>query len=174
MIGESSPGDIDAALRQMNISQHVLMKDLYRHGSAIHACTDITGFGLLGHLGEMLNNHQELRIHLDAGTLPIYQGVITLLKKGVASTIAPFNRKAWQLLDGDVQITNTCTREILELLVDPQTCGPLLVACNAEAAKKLQSTEKWTHIGNAIPKQIQVKGNTQANHDKNTKRARQK
>lgn len=52
MAGAARPGWIDAALETMQRSQAPLVELLAAHGC--HACTDITGFGLLGHLGEML------------------------------------------------------------------------------------------------------------------------
>jgi len=52
MAGAARPGWIDAALKTMQRSQASLVELLSAHGC--HACTDVTGFGLLGHLGEML------------------------------------------------------------------------------------------------------------------------
>jgi len=52
MAGAARPGWIDAALETMQRSQAPLVELLAAHGC--HACTDVTGFGLLGHLGEML------------------------------------------------------------------------------------------------------------------------
>ena len=64
----------------------------------INACTDITGFGLLGHLSEMLevtNAHQfkmdlePVKIVLELDKVPTYQGVKELSDKGFESTLAP-------------------------------------------------------------------------------------
>ena len=69
----------------------------------IHACTDITGFGLLGHLGEMLQNTQELTIQLDGAAIPAYPGALELLERGFSSTLA-LDRSAWQWLESTVQL----------------------------------------------------------------------
>ena len=62
MAGAAHPTDLDRALQVMNHSQHHLVKALHQYKD-IHACTDIPGFGLLGHLGEMLN--EDVRLKLD-------------------------------------------------------------------------------------------------------------
>ena len=123
-----------------------------------HACTDVTGFGLLGHLGEMLGSQPAVQIQLDGERIPAYAGSLNLLGQGWASSLAPANRLAWRWLDpsadGDqasVTVEGAHDQALLELLVDPQTCGPLLVACDPAAAANLSREEGWYWIGNAAP-----------------------
>ncbi|MFN7223837.1 MAG: selenide, water dikinase SelD [Paracoccaceae bacterium] len=84
------------------------------------AMTDVTGFGLAGHLWEMLEP-AGLGADLSLSALPILPGAEALAAQGIASTLAPSNRAAldWRV-DGP-----TCPRR--DLLFDPQTCGGLLV-----------------------------------------------
>ena len=149
MAAAGSPDHLDAALTVMAQSQHGLVDQLRAQGAEIHACTDITGFGLLGHLGEMLQGSTPLRVTLSAAKIPVFDGVLSLLEQGYASTLAPSNREAWHWLDGPVQLNKTPGRAMLELLVDPQTCGPLFVACTRGAAKELTAQGPWTWIGTA-------------------------
>ena len=132
----------------MSQSQHPLLEQLLELGDALHACTDITGFGLLGHLGEMLAG-SDMQVELDATAIPAYDGVLELLDKGLASTLAPANRRALALLDRSISLTGQSPSGLLELLVDPQTCGPLLVSCSKPAAMTLISQGPWTQIGSA-------------------------
>ncbi len=176
MAGEVCPQDLDAALAQMTISQHNLLAPLrileakHAGASTIHACTDITGFGLLGHLGEMLHasnlkRHQTdlnpLRLTLEAQAMPSMQGAVRLFEAGFSSTLAPANRHNWRLLEpntnkeaapieilwGDIAAGHGQRQALLELMVDPQTCGPLLVACSTKIAAELLSDGPWQRIG---------------------------
>ncbi len=131
MAGAAEPEWIDAALTQMDRSQAPLVELLAVHGC--RACTDITGFGLLGHLGEMLRAAaQPLRVELTAAAVPVLPGAWQLLEQGFSSSLAPANRGAWAELEaGRVALAAAPGRAegpLRELLIDPQTCGPLLAA----------------------------------------------
>ncbi|MBN2759427.1 MAG: selenide, water dikinase SelD, partial [Rhodobacteraceae bacterium] len=88
------------------------------------AMSDVTGFGLAGHLAEMLG--EGLSAKLDHAALPVLDGAVGLAGQGVRSTLAPANRSAlrpeW---DGPMA----------DLLADPQTCGGLLAAVPAAQAE---------------------------------------
>ena len=149
MTGATKATDLDAALKGMAGSQHTLLEQLEPVRGDIHACTDITGFGLLGHLCEMLQNRTGLKILLDGAAIPAYSGALDLFERGISSTLAPSNRTAWCWLDGPVQLQQPPSAALLELLVDPQTCGPLLLACSSKAAAQLTQKGPWLRIGNA-------------------------
>ncbi|MFN9530366.1 MAG: selenide, water dikinase SelD, partial [Cyanobacteriota bacterium] len=149
MAGAAQPEWIEEALAQMQQSQAPLVALLAAHGC--HACTDITGFGLLGHLGEMLACPPEspgwassgvpaaggLVVDLEGAAIPAFPGARALLARGYASTLAPANAEALALLQGEVHL---CSPAPEALLIDPQTCGPLLAAIPQEqAAAALQA-----------------------------------
>jgi selenide,water dikinase len=160
MTGAAPAPALDTALEQMATSQHPLLEQLLElqseHPHAIHAATDITGFGLLGHLGEMLRN-PGLKVVLNGPEIPALPGALALVAKGYASSLAPANRRAWGLLDNgsvDLQLNGIDPgskehQALLELLVDPQTCGPLLISVQTEIAEQLkaQPQSPWTDIG---------------------------
>jgi selenide,water dikinase len=141
--GAARPEWIETALDTMETSQAVLLELLAAHGC--RACTDITGFGLLGHLGEMLAGAAPgTRVRLEATAIPAMAGALELLEQGFASTLAPANARALALLDGPVELVESdmgsdaaasAGRQARRaLLIDPQTCGPLLAALPAETA----------------------------------------
>ena len=174
MAGAAHPKDLDTALSQMQTSQHPLVEQLtaleQQHPGELHAATDITGFGLLGHLGEMLGDTptsgDPLQVTLKGPAIPSLPGALALLSEGHTSSLAPANRRAWQLLDpqshqngtasvtlnlGSLQAGSQDHRALLELLIDPQTCGPLLISAAPPLAEALmnQDPQGWWLIGSA-------------------------
>jgi selenide,water dikinase len=132
MAGAARPDWIDAALITLEGSQAPLVEILMAHGC--RTCTDITGFGLLGHLGEMLEGSAaDTTVVLDSAALPALEGVAELLRQGYASSLAPANAAAYALLEGPVRLREPGGEAAerawrRDLLIDPQTCGPLLAA----------------------------------------------
>jgi selenide,water dikinase len=92
------------------------------HDLGIVAATDVTGFGLAGHLIEMLvASRRAAELHLDR--IPILDGAAELIAAGVESSLTPANRAV------EKQIACTAEqrqRSVYQLLFDPQTCGGLL------------------------------------------------
>mgnify|MGYP001351610224 CR=1 FL=1 len=95
-----------------------------------HAMTDVTGFGLAGHLDELLRA-SGMGADLDLAAIPVLDGAESLAAAGIASTIAPANRAA--LLGRIAAPRGPRT----DLLFDPQTAGGLLAAVPAAAAPAL-------------------------------------
>ncbi|MCP9916672.1 selenide, water dikinase SelD [Cyanobium sp. ATX 6F1] len=146
--GAARPEWIDGALALMGQSQAALVELLA--GFEVHACTDVTGFGLLGHLGEMVQASRrvdpQLTVALEAAAVPALEGALELLGLGFASSLAPANASALALLEGPIQWVDSCapdgvSRRAQEgLLIDPQTSGPLLVALpGSQAPEALQT-----------------------------------
>ena len=104
--------------------QHPLAKASAILRARATAMTDVTGFGLAGHLWEMLEP-RGLGADLSLAALPLLPGAEGLAAQGVASTLAPSNRAAldWQI-DGPIGPR-------MDLMFDPQTCGGLLVTLPA-------------------------------------------
>ncbi len=166
---------VDNALLHLTESQHVRFEDLQEkslsstYESSIHACTDITGFGLLGHLGEMIkaSNANRLKEHLPlvkvnlfGSDIPALPGVKDLFKAGYESTLAPSNRMFLELLDsnnnspplielshGNISTNIEQLSVLRQLLVDPQTCGPLVISCEQKLANYLIKNNSWHRIG---------------------------
>lgn len=94
-----------------------------------HAMTDVTGFGLAGHLDEIVSASGAIGATLDLSAIPLFDGALALATAGVASTVAPANRAA---LIGRMAAPTTPTAA---LLFDPQTCGGLMAAVPAAVAQ---------------------------------------
>jgi len=99
------------------------------------ACTDISGFGLAGHLLEMLDaSGVSARLQLDA--IPALPGALPLLEAGLRSTFHPQNAALARRLEGTAVGEGAVRRE---LLFDPQTSGGLLIGVDPECAGELVS-----------------------------------
>ncbi len=177
MTGAARPEWLDDALALMQQSQAPVVEILAAHGC--RACTDITGFGLLGHLGEMLASApapKALRVELIAEAIPSLPGAIELLQTGYASSLAPANAAALGLLEEQVVLTASAASQsathqsaashskvhlskahqsaanktaLLGLLIDPQTCGPLLAALPAERGEAAVAALRAAGFGQA-------------------------
>jgi selenide,water dikinase len=101
--------------------------------SRAHACTDVSGFGLAGHLLEMLRA-SDVRAHLDLDAIPVLPGAATLLESGLRSTYHEQNAALRRELEGAMGDRRR------ELVFDPQTSGGLLIGVAAPAAEALVTT----------------------------------
>jgi selenide,water dikinase len=117
---------VEAALAAMRQSNRAAAAILIAHGA--HAMTDVTGFGLVGHLGEMLAA-SGADAELDLSRLPLYAGALALARAGIASTLLPENLSLGRLVRGE---TDAATRA---LLFDPQTSGGLIAGVPSERAE---------------------------------------
>lgn len=90
----------------------------------VHACTDITGFGILGHGLEMARG-ANVTIEMQYDRLPFYPNALDMYRKGETTGSNKANR---QLAEGGWDASNSLTAEAEELLFDPQTSGGLLLA----------------------------------------------
>ncbi len=120
---------------------------------SVHALTDVTGFGLLGHLLEMCRGSQA-GARIEFGQLPLHPGVLELAHKGVASGASNRN---WASYGQDVKLADRLDGAARALLTDPQTSGGLLAACAPDAVDEVlgvfrnEGFERATAIGRIVP-----------------------
>jgi selenide,water dikinase len=102
----------------------------------VHAMTDVTGFGLLGHLLEMCRGAQ-LTAHVRMSSVPLLDNVLALAERGFVTGASGRN---WASYGTSVQLAPGVTSSQQALLCDPQTSGGLLVACAEEAVGEVMTT----------------------------------
>lgn len=102
----------------------------------IHACTDITGFGFLGHALEMAEG-SGVSLEIWAQQIPIIQSSIQLARDGIIPGGAYRNASH---IGPSVSFTDSIKQEIQDILFDPQTSGGLLFSVSAEQAEDLLHT----------------------------------
>lgn len=99
------------------------------HHYEIHACTDVTGFGFLGHLSEMIN--EEISAEIDSISIPVIRGAIHCAEEFLLTAAAQRNRNH---VGARVEFLPWIPFSMEELLFDPQTSGGLLFAVKPEQA----------------------------------------
>ncbi|UWQ81287.1 selenide, water dikinase SelD [Leisingera sp. S132] len=123
MAGEAKGDWVAAALEQMSQPQGAAARIL----QDAHAMTDVTGFGLLGHLLGICEASRT-GAELSAGKIPLIQGAAELADRGIRSSLFPANQAA---------LPELRTTGWQDLLFDPQTAGGLLAAVSPGQADEL-------------------------------------
>ena len=96
------------------------------HNFTIHACTDVTGFSLMGHSVEMASA-SKVTIHIKTYDIPLFNDVIEAAQMGLVPAASYGNRKAIT----DVQVDANLDGVWTDILFDPQTSGGLLFSVPA-------------------------------------------
>jgi len=129
MRGKAKARWVAAAIEHMTCSNRVAAAVLRRHG--VHAATDVTGFGLLGHLVEMTKaSGVDACLYLDA--IPLLEGARDTVGAGVFSSLQPQNVRLRRAIRNLAEATEN---PLYPLLFDPQTAGGLLAAVPALQAQ---------------------------------------
>lgn len=116
---------VQNALASMDLSSQAAAQVLLAHGAT--ACTDVTGFGLLGHLLEM-TRPSGTDAALDLSALPVLAGAEACAAAGIASSLAPANQRLRQAVHN---LDDFAHHPRTPLLFDPQTAGGLLASVPA-------------------------------------------
>jgi selenide,water dikinase len=128
MRGKAKGRWIDEAIRSMLVSNQAAAACLHRRGAT--ACTDVTGFGLLGHLVEM-TRASDTDVQLELEAIPLMDGAEQTVAAGILSSLQPQNVRLRRAIRNP---ENLATHPRYPLLFDPQTAGGLLASVPAEAA----------------------------------------
>jgi selenide, water dikinase len=107
--------------------------ELMMEAKNVHAATDITGFGFLGHAAEMIEGNN-MEMIIDAREIHFFQGIKELVEKGIIP--GGLNRNK-QFRMPMIDVDNSCPQWLLDALFDPQTAGGLLIALAPDSAEQL-------------------------------------
>jgi len=122
-----------------NIKESVAVMSMLNKAAAevmtqfsVNACTDVTGFGLAGHLLEMAKGSKK-SITLYSKKVPVLKNVLDFANMGLIPAGAHKNRRFFEEL---TRIDTSVDRVSVDLMFDPQTSGGLLISLNEKDAKK--------------------------------------
>ena len=149
---QAQPGWIDAAVRSMTTLNKAAAEVVIRFaaaksdsstnnagGTVIHAMTDVTGFGLIGHAREMalasnVDGQPKITLHIDSAAVPVLDGALECVRLGFVPGGLKSNR---EFAESCVVYTGEIAEDRKTLLYDPQTAGGLLIAVAGEHAAPL-------------------------------------
>jgi len=131
--GKAEPAWVEAATQSMTTLNRAAMEVVVKREGQVHALTDVTGFGLIGHARELaLASSVSLRIF--ASKVPLLVGALECVRAGFVPGGLKNNREFAECqvgYDGDIP------EEVKTLLFDPQTAGGLLISVTAAQADDL-------------------------------------
>lgn len=125
---EPTAARVIRSMQTLNDKASVLMLE-----AGVHAATDITGFGFLGHTIQLADNSQ-VGINIDIASVPIFPGVIEFARQGLCPGGLHRNRAFYS---PSVRIACDVPAEVLDVLHDPQTSGGLLICLAPKQADRL-------------------------------------
>lgn len=128
-VQEASAQDMEEAIASMTTLNKYAAEILHSH--TVHACTDVTGFGFLGHLHEMLDGRWSAVI--ESGEIPFMEGAYHAAEEFYLTAAAQRNRNHVQAYVSFEKIPFAME----EILFDPQTSGGLLAAVDAGEAEQI-------------------------------------
>jgi selenide,water dikinase len=128
-----------AAIAGMRRLNRAASEELQSLGSAVHAATDVTGYGLAGHAWEMAERGG-VQVVIDTEGLRAYPGALAAAERGVRTGGDPRNR---DYVAGHLQSSATAAGEAL--CMDPQTSGGLLAAIDPAVLSSL--SDMWWPVG---------------------------
>ena len=129
--GTATPRSVKAAvesMRTLNRAASLVMRELM-----VHACSDVTGYGLLGH-GQEMASGSGVTIELHSRALPLLPGAVRLAELGNLTGGCTRNREH---LTGKVTVDARIRQGLVEVAFDPQTSGGLLIAVPQSQAADL-------------------------------------
>ena len=130
--GEADPALVARAVACMTTLNRKAA-ELMTETAGVHACTDVTGFGFLGHALEMIEG-SETGMRIRAAAVPFFPGIRRFVEEGTIPGGLIRNR---QFREKQIEIGPDCPDWLVNILFDPQTAGGLLIALPEEAAEGL-------------------------------------
>jgi selenide,water dikinase len=143
----AAPEHVEESVRQMLTLNRRAAEEMLRFGA--HGCTDVTGFGLVGHAREMALA-SGVTLEIEAGLLRFLPGAVEYARLNAVPGGLKNNR---EFASCAVESARALPREIEDLLYDPQTSGGLLISlAEADAARLEEALEGAYRIGRVLPR----------------------
>ena len=148
MVDEETEAEVARSMATLNKKASEIARE-----AGIHACTDITGFGLAGHLYEMVEESKDKGVKIDSSSLPLFPRVEEFAKMGL---IPPGTQRNRKFRGEKVEFADGVPEWRRWIMFDAQTSGGLVLAIHPEKAEALlkrlheEGVEKASIIGEVI------------------------
>lgn len=142
MHDKATPKDEEEVVASMRVINALPVQICQQENITVHACTDVTGFGLVGHLGEMLSGNDDFSIRLHLSEIPRFEAFERIHEDysswpgGLHGNI--LDSKNDILHEEDIMNPKYC------VLFDPQTNGGLIFSMSKEEAERMQQALRKT------------------------------
>ena len=145
--GLAAPEHVEESVRQMLTLNRRAAEEMLR--LQVHGCTDVTGFGLIGHAREMALA-SGVTLEIETASLQFLPGALAYAKMGAVPGGLKNNR---EFASPAVETGRELPREIEDLVYDPQTSGGLLISLpETDASRLTQALEGAYRIGRVLPR----------------------
>jgi selenide, water dikinase len=151
--GKAEPAWIAAATKSMTTLNKLAADVAAEFGSDVHAATDITGFGLIGHTRE-LALASNVSVKIDSARVPMLRGAVECVRAGYVPGGLKSNR---EFAESVVQFGSSVDEITRTLLFDPQTAGGLLLSMSASVSDQFLASfhnrgGAATVVGEVLPR----------------------
>lgn len=145
--GISTPESVEAAIASMQTLNRAACEAMLRFD--VHGCTDVTGFGLIGHGREMALG-SGVTLEIEAARVPLLRGALDAIRGGAISKGLRNNRDFAECV---VAAGDGIDPDLLTIFFDPQTSGGLLISLpEADAEGLLEALPGARRIGRVLPR----------------------
>ncbi len=138
---EATIARVTSSMAALNGKAAELMLEL-----GVHACTDITGFGFLGHAIQLAQKSR-VGINIDTAAVPLFAGAIEFARQGLCPGGLLRNREFYSPC---VRFASDIPTHMQDILYDPQTSGGLLICLAPDKAEKLLKRMKEAELTDAV------------------------
>jgi selenide,water dikinase len=138
---QSALKETSGSMAELNKVSSEVMREI-----GVTTATDVTGFGLMGHLSEMVVQ-SGVTAEVYASQVPVFEGVLDCVRQGIISGAVERNKEfAFQY----VKVEKGVNKEMEEVLYDPQTSGGLLISISGKKSDKLVAVLKERGVVHAV------------------------
>ena len=130
---DAAPADLIAKSIAAMTTLNKVAAEILMETTDVHACTDVSGFGLLGHACEMIED-SDVGMHIFASAVPCFEGIQELAEMGILPEGLHRNR---QFRMSRIEVSSDCPEWLVDILFDPQTAGGLFISVAPEQAAGL-------------------------------------